>query len=415
MPSPYSPYSVEQAEPPKWHPGEEVAASAFVGMTLLLVIEVNFEIFHMFKRRRGLYYWAMTTGSWACAIDAIGIIIKYLSPDTKRVWPLYTLLLSVGWAAYTVAQLTVLYSRLHLVCERRRLQHGILLMILTFSPIIIITDWVVIWPAYAPNKRITGEWSPRAAIVERCAQLAFSTMEVIISGIYLYCLARLLRAKPSVRQRRVMQDLLYVLLLVISLDIINIILVFVNRIGLSHPIQTFSYTLKFRFEFLVLNQLMAVAARGLQRETFGERRYHDSEALQDPSNFGQRLQTLDTTEYKNEDHSLQKNYLGPINLPASTLSPATDKSSFPRRHDSMKGFPKHESDQWLPILHINGKHKLPSQGKPLPEFLQSNMETFWKDDGDDHEEEEVQIGLEKWDPRGSTTLQVPWLQARGEV
>ncbi|KAL8804450.1 MAG: hypothetical protein Q9182_002555 [Xanthomendoza sp. 2 TL-2023] len=415
MPSPYSPYSVEQAEPPKWRPGEEVAASAIIGMTLLLVIEVNFEIFRLFKRRKGLYYWAMTTGSWACGFDAIGIIIKYLSPGTKRVWPIYTLLLSVGWAAYTVAQLTVLYSRLHLVCEGQRLQRGILFMILTFSPIIIITDWVVIWPAYVPNQRITSEWSPRAAIVERCAQLAFSIMEVIISGIYLYCLARLLQAKPSVRQRRVMLDLLNVLLLVVSLDIINIILVFVNRIGLSHPIQTFSYTLKFRLEFLVLNQLMAVAARGLQRETFGERRYHESGALQDPSTFGQTLQTLDTTEHNNEDHSLQRKSPGPIKLPASTLSPTTDKSSFPQRHDSMKGSPRHRGGHWLPTLHNSGKHRLPSQGKPLPEFPQSDMKTFWKDDGDDHEEEEVPIGLENWDPRGSTTLQVPWLQGKCEV
>lgn len=38
--------------------------------------------------------------------------------------------------------------------------------------------------------------------------------------------------------------------------------------------QTFSYAVKMKIEFVVLNQLMAVAARGVQRENFAERRYH---------------------------------------------------------------------------------------------------------------------------------------------
>lgn len=38
--------------------------------------------------------------------------------------------------------------------------------------------------------------------------------------------------------------------------------------------QTFSYAVKMKIEFVVLNQLMAVAARGVQRDNFEERRYH---------------------------------------------------------------------------------------------------------------------------------------------
>ncbi len=48
--------------------------------------------------------------------------------------------------------------------------------------------------------------------------------------------------------------------------------------GSSHPIQIFSYAVKLQLEFVVLNQLMAVAARGLQRENFEERRYHHGSA-----------------------------------------------------------------------------------------------------------------------------------------
>ena len=80
--------------------------------------------------------------------------------------------------------------------------------------------------------------------------------------------------KSSIRQRRVMLDLIYVNVIAIAFDILIVILVYLNQLGLSHPIQTFSYILKLKLEFLVLNQLMAVAARGLQKSSWEERRYH---------------------------------------------------------------------------------------------------------------------------------------------
>ena len=75
-----------------------------------------------------------------------------------------------------------------------------------------------------------------------------------------------------------MLDLIWVNVVIVLFDILVVILLYLNRTGISHPIQTFSYALKLKLEFVVLNQLMAVAARGLQRESFEERRYHHSSA-----------------------------------------------------------------------------------------------------------------------------------------
>ncbi len=94
----------------------------------------------------------------------------------------------------------------------------------------------------------------------------------------MWSLLGLLNLKSSVRQRRVMLDLIYVNVIIVTFDILVVILVYLNQVGISHPIQTFSYALKLKLEFVVLNQLMAVAARGLQRESFEERRYHHSSA-----------------------------------------------------------------------------------------------------------------------------------------
>ena len=73
-----------------------------------------------------------------------------------------------------------------------------------------------------------------------------------------------------------MRDLIYVNVILVLFDILVVILLYLNQTGISHPIQTFSYALKLKLEFVVLNQLMAVAARGLRKETLEEQRYHHS-------------------------------------------------------------------------------------------------------------------------------------------
>lgn len=174
-------------------PIEEHAAVAFFAMTFLLVVEINVEIHRVFKQRRGVYFWAMQIGSVGCGVDALGLILKYLVPTADRGWPLYTLLTSVGWAVYTVSQLTVLYSRLHLVSQNRRVQRGVFYMIVIASPILIVTDWITTWPAWNPDPKVTDKWSAPDAIVERICQLGFTIVEVIINAIYALSLIKILK------------------------------------------------------------------------------------------------------------------------------------------------------------------------------------------------------------------------------
>lgn len=85
----------------------------------------------------------MQVGSVACAIDALSLLIRYLIPGSRHVWGLYTLGATLGWAVYAVAQLTVLYSRLHLVLRNPKIQRGVFLAIVVISPILIVADWIV--------------------------------------------------------------------------------------------------------------------------------------------------------------------------------------------------------------------------------------------------------------------------------
>lgn len=170
----YSPYAVGESKQPQWKPGENLAAAAFVGITLFIVVDVNVGIWRVFKKRTGYYYWSMKLGTLACAVDALGVILKYLVPNSARIWGLYTFLLLSGWSIYASAQLLVLYSRLHLVNESYRLQRWVLIMITSTIFFIIIPTWIVVWPAYDPDPRISSLWSPRDAIVERYNQIGKS-------------------------------------------------------------------------------------------------------------------------------------------------------------------------------------------------------------------------------------------------
>ena len=86
----------------------------------------------------------MQTWSVGCFIDDVGTLMHYLLPDFSRYWALYTPVSTVGWAVYTVAQLTVLYSRLHLGVQNEDVQRMAFWMIVLVSPPLIVADWIVI-------------------------------------------------------------------------------------------------------------------------------------------------------------------------------------------------------------------------------------------------------------------------------
>ena len=104
-----------------------------------------------------------------------------------------------------------------------------------------------------------------------------------------------------------MLDLIYVNVIIVLFDILVVILLYLNQVGISHPIQTFGYALKLKLEFVVLNQLMAVAARGLQREYPEERRYHHSSVQSAFSaecrRWGEKAPIVLRQEHSDSDHN----------------------------------------------------------------------------------------------------------------
>lgn len=437
-----SPYHLIESAPPKWRPQEDRAASAFVGITFFLCLETLFEIFRVFKKRSGLYFWCLSVGVVACLIDNIAITLKFLVPGSTSYWPLYTLMALVGWTCYSLGQLLVLYSRLHLVVDNARIGRWVLYLIFACALFFNLPTWIVVWPAWNTDPEVTQRWSAPDAIVERFTQIGFTLAEVVISAIYIDALFGLLRYKPTVRQRRVFLDLVYVNVATVILDVISTILVYLNQTGTSHPIQTFSYIFKFRLEFAVLNQLMAVAARGIRRETFGEKRYHKT-ATGGSSYYGENHENHQLSEMaehpedsrgsrKKASRSEASKGHTEITVPAPILEEVgsrtrSDQFSADDGDDSFLPLQGHRSGEPGTTRHGGasskaraiarslrpGPHSGGGGGVRQTHARRSRNSTSRIDDDDDEDE----IPLHMWKRNGEVVFRIPWLtdQQTGKV
>ena len=323
-------------------------------------------------------------GTLGCAIDTIAVILKYFLPNKQHLWPLYLLLILGGWTIYAPAQLLVLYSRLHLVNRDPKLQRCALIMVTVVPALLIIPTWIFDWPAWDPNSNLSALYSPREAIMDRVSQIGYTFAETILSGIYIWRVTQILSHKSSVRQRRVMMDLIYANVIAVLLDVLTVCLVFLNKGGVSHPVQTFSYLLKLKLEFLVLNQLMAVAARNLRRGTFAEKRYHypsvsyrskSSDSRSWASRWG-----LGTTKADEDDTETMM------------LSPPLAKV-----HGSPKDFNLRRGSET-------------THGSPTPMKANYATSNGWKVGAKLEDVDDDDIGVHMWERHHKSGVEVPWFR-----
>ena len=70
--------------------------AAGTAVAWVYAVELNITIMLTFKRRRGLYFWALLISSWGLSVHALGFILKFLVGVN---WALNITLISAGWVA----------------------------------------------------------------------------------------------------------------------------------------------------------------------------------------------------------------------------------------------------------------------------------------------------------------------------
>ena len=77
-----------------------LAMSAFTAIALWNVLELNISIFMTFKKRRGLYFWALLVCSWGIVGHAVSLVLKFFT--NYNPFGVCTLL-ALGWWSMVIS------------------------------------------------------------------------------------------------------------------------------------------------------------------------------------------------------------------------------------------------------------------------------------------------------------------------
>ena len=305
-----------------------MAIAAFTAVALYNVAELNVSVFMTFKRRRGLYFWSLIISSWGVLFHSLGFLFKFFNVITSD--PLSNTIITIGWWSMVTGQSLVLYSRLHLVVKERRIERGVLLMI--------------IWNAitlHIPTTTLTygAKWNDNFRIgfsyMEKIQMSIFCIQEFIISGVYLWATVRLLRPVYRRRTRSVMMQLIWINVLIIAMDLLLLGFEYADQYEIEATLKPMVYSIKLKLEFAVLNQLMRLANSASNPTNFSMHD-HSRERPKSPGHHSKPLAYL--TRVLAGHHESPDETSSTLHPTINDLSsPTVDTNNFPRSMSNATG------------------------------------------------------------------------------
>lgn len=230
------------------------AIIVFISLAFNNVVELNILTFYAFKHRKSLYFWSFVVATWGIALHQIGFLIKDLGSPHGY---LYTTLICIGWYGMVTGQSCVLYSRLHIVMQSRKILRAVLAMIIVDAIICHVPITVMV---YGANTADPEPFVVPYSIYEKFQVTIFFIQEFVISGLYIWETLKIMRLEGSLqvsqRTRRVMSHLLYVNVLIIILDTTVLGLEYAGLYTIQTAYKGFAYSVKLKLEFSILNRLV---------------------------------------------------------------------------------------------------------------------------------------------------------------
>ncbi|KAH7109353.1 hypothetical protein EDB81DRAFT_672869 [Dactylonectria macrodidyma] len=189
--------------------------AGFFAVSVYNVFEINVQIFFLFRKRTGLYFWSLLFASWGIALHSVGFLLQFF--QLCKIDYANIVIITLGGVPMVIGFAVVLYSRLHLIVEDRRKIRWVLIMIL-MSFLVFVPPTILNFGSNSPHPE---PFIRPFEIYEKVMLFGFSAQEVIISGLYLREARKMLRIVDLNRSKgsnRVMKHLIYVNVLVIVLD-----------------------------------------------------------------------------------------------------------------------------------------------------------------------------------------------------
>jgi Na+-translocating ferredoxin:NAD+ oxidoreductase RnfA subunit len=257
----------------------KIMIAFLLGLSLYNAIELIVLVFVTFKQFRGVYFWSMLIAAGGIIPYSLGFIIKFfqlLDPSRDEGY-VAVVFLTIGWYLMVTGQSVVLWSRLHLLSNSRRVLRWTLWMIIVNGTLLHSITTVLTFGSNSNSltpktlQRFVNGYS----IMEKIQMVGFFLQELILSAIYIREAIRLLKmsevAHDDVQSfdngtthghlrnssvRKTMYQLLAVNVIIIAMDLALLGVEFVNLYLIETTLKGVVYSIKLKLEFAVLGKLV---------------------------------------------------------------------------------------------------------------------------------------------------------------
>lgn len=227
--------------------------AGFFAVAIFESIEVLIWVLCKFHRRKTLYFWSLVVAALGIAVHSIAVFLRYfaLAPDVLMC--VFTL---IGWWAMVTGQSLVMYSRLYLVVRNRRKIRWVLVMIITNVFVLHLPVSILF---LASNITHSTQVIDAFNIYERIQLVGFLIQEAIISGLYVWEATHGLKPLLDMKGRegkKMIHHLIILFAITVLLDISLILTEFTNNFHIQTTYKPVVYSIKLKFEFIILNELI---------------------------------------------------------------------------------------------------------------------------------------------------------------
>ncbi|KAJ9489442.1 hypothetical protein VN97_g3841 [Penicillium thymicola] len=260
--------------------------AAFAALAWYNVIELIILCFFSFKRWNGNYFLSLLVSSVCIIPYCLGFVLLFFHTGVTP-WLCVTLIV-LGWYGMITGQSIVLWSRLHLVLQNRKLLRGVLWMICINAVILHVPTTVFLYGTVAHPESL---WSRAYDIMERVQLVGFCVQELIISSIYVWETVKLLRLRPEGRPQGILNQLLVINIIILILDISIVVIEYVGYYAVQVMFKPVAYSIKLKLEYAILGKLIAIARGGTDSQHMDSSTREITETSSSPSDRPMNLES----------------------------------------------------------------------------------------------------------------------------
>ncbi|PYH49789.1 uncharacterized protein BP01DRAFT_419914 [Aspergillus saccharolyticus JOP 1030-1] len=227
---------------------EEYVFPILIALAWCNALELVVLCFNTFKRYEGPYFWSLLVASLSIIPFGLGYLLKMFDLTATHFY-LEIALSDLGWAGMVTGQSLVLWSRLHLVLHNApRFLHALFWL--------IVLDGLLLHSSATALEFATNALphSPSVTlgfgVIERIQVVWFCLQELVLSGVYIFETARLLKldAGGGSRSRRLLSQLLVVNVAIVVLDVSVVAIQYAGYFTFQVTFKALAYSIKLKLD-----------------------------------------------------------------------------------------------------------------------------------------------------------------------